>query len=208
MTVRQAMCVRDEGRSLGAGLRRQAPNHLERLGSRAPVVSVKEKARRDRVRCGSGRRTRVNHRRSVESVGTTSKPGSSRCPGISAGGDPLTASVASGIKVARVRSWLEQGTWEPVASMLREKLKWKTHESLSTDAGPRGGWACSSVEVPVMGMERRGPITRFRRRVNPAMGRNLAGKRRQSLRLRCQVNPAMGRNLAGRRGPGRVIRAG
>ena len=58
----QAMCVRDGGRSLGAGLRRQAPNHLERLGSRAPVVSVKEKARRDCVRCGSERRTRVNHR--------------------------------------------------------------------------------------------------------------------------------------------------
>src|SRR5262249_31051202 len=34
--VRQAMSVRDEGRSLGAGLRRQAPNHRERLGSRAP----------------------------------------------------------------------------------------------------------------------------------------------------------------------------
>jgi hypothetical protein len=31
-TVRQAMCVRDEGRSLGAGLRRQAPNHLEAAG--------------------------------------------------------------------------------------------------------------------------------------------------------------------------------
>ena len=98
-------------------------------------------------------------------------------------GNPLTASVASGIKVARARSWLEQGTWEPVASMPREKLKWKPHESQSTDAGHRGGWARSSVEVPVMGMERRGPITRFRRRVNPAMGRNLAGKRRQSLRF-------------------------
>ena len=97
--------------------------------------------------------------------------------------DPLTASVASGIKVARVRSWLEHGTWEPVASMPREKLKWKPHESLSTDARHRGGWACSSVEVPVMGMERRGPITPFRRRVNPAMGRNLAGRRSQSLRF-------------------------
>ena len=94
-------------------------------------------------------------------------------------GDPLTARVASGMKVARARFWLEQGTWEPVASMLREKLKWKPHESQSTDAEHRGGWACSSVEVPVMGMERRGPITRFRRRVNPAMGRNLAGKHRQ-----------------------------
>src|SRR4051812_39386227 len=61
-TVRQAMSVRDEGRSLGAGLRRQAPNHLVRLGSRAPVVSVKEKARRDCVRYGSERRTRGNHR--------------------------------------------------------------------------------------------------------------------------------------------------
>src|SRR5512135_14917 len=83
--VRQAMYVRDEGRPLGAGLRRQAPNHLERLGSRAPVVSVKEKARRDRVRCGSERRTQVNHRRRVESIWTTSKPGLSRCSGISAG---------------------------------------------------------------------------------------------------------------------------
>src|SRR3954465_12265867 len=98
-------------------------------------------------------------------------------------GDPLTASVASGIKVARARFWLEQGTWEPVASMRREEPKWKPHEGQSTDAGHRGGWARSSVEVPVMGMERRGPITRFRRRVNPAMGRSPGGKRSQSLRF-------------------------
>ena len=123
-------------------------------------------------------------------------------------GDPLTASVASGMKVARVRSWLGYVTWEPVASMPREEPKWRSHEGQSTDAGHRGGWARSSEEVPVMGMERRGPITLFRRRVNPAMGRNLARKRRQSLRFRRQVNPAMGRNLAGRRNPGRVIRAG
>src|SRR5512133_3422723 len=94
-------------------------------------------------------------------------------------GDPLTASVASGIKVARVRSWLEHGTWEPVASMPREEPKWKPHEGQSTEAGHRGGWARSSVEVPVMGMERRGPITQLRRRVNPAMGRNPTGKRDQ-----------------------------
>src|SRR3954469_6593021 len=99
------------------------------------------------------------------------------------GGDPLTARVASGIKVARVRSWLERGTWEPVASMLREQLKWKTHEGQSTDAGHRGGWARSSVEGPVTGLERRGPIIPFRRRVNPARGRNLAGKRSQRLSL-------------------------
>src|SRR3954466_1672005 len=92
-------------------------------------------------------------------------------------GDPLTASVASGIKVARVRSWLEHGTWEPVASMPREEPKWKPHEGQSTDARHRGGLARSSVEVPVMGMERRGPITQFRRRVNQAIGRNPAGRR-------------------------------
>src|SRR3954470_2332377 len=111
------------------------------------------------------------------------KTGDESLPWDQRGGDPLTARVASGIKVARVRSWLERGTWEPVASMPREEPKWKTHEGPSTDAGHRGGWACSSVEVPVMGMERRGPITRFRRRVNPAMGRNLAGKRSQRLSL-------------------------
>ena len=99
------------------------------------------------------------------------------------GGDPLTARVASGIKVARVRSWLEQGTWGPVASMLREKPKWKPHEGQSTDAGHRGGWARSSVEGPVMGLERRSPIIPFRHWDNPAMGRNLAGRRRQSLRF-------------------------
>jgi hypothetical protein len=91
--------------------------------------------------------------------------------------DPLTASVASGIKVARVRSRLEHGTWEPVASMPREKPKWKPHEGQSTDAGHRGGWARSSAEVPVMGMERRGPIIQFRRGVNQAIGRNPAGRR-------------------------------
>jgi RNA-directed DNA polymerase len=40
--------------------------------------------------------------------------------------------------------------------MQREKLKWRTHESESTDAGYRGGLTRSSDEVPVIGMERRG----------------------------------------------------
>ena len=109
------------------------------------------------------------------------KTGVESLPRDQRGGHPLTARVASGMKVARVRSWLERGTWEPVASMLREKPKWLTHEGQSTDAGHRGGWARSSGEGPVMGLERRGPIIPFRRRVNPAMGRNLTGKRSQRL---------------------------
>ena len=42
--------------------------------------------------------------------------------------------------------------------MIREKLKWRTHEGESTKAGHRGGPTCSSVEVSVMEMERRGWI--------------------------------------------------
>jgi hypothetical protein len=117
------------------------------------------------------------------------------------GGDPLTARVASGIKVARVRSWLEQGTWEPVASMLREEPKWKPHEGQSTDARHRGGWACSSVEVPVMGMERRGPITQFSSSDQPSNGEESGGETQSVAAFRREVNPAMGRSLGAR--PGR-----
>src|SRR3954452_10163275 len=81
-------------------------------------------------------------------------------------GDPLTASAASGIKVARVRSRLERGNWEPVASMRREEPEWKPHEGQSTDARNRGGWARGSVELPVMGMKQRGPSPPSGRRVN------------------------------------------
>ena len=42
--------------------------------------------------------------------------------------------------------------------MVREKPKWRTHEGESTDAGYRGGPTRSSVEVSVMGMDRRGWI--------------------------------------------------
>jgi hypothetical protein len=48
------------------------------------------------------------------------------------------------------------GTWEPVVPMLREKLKWRPHESESTDAGNRGGLTRSSDEVSEIEMERRG----------------------------------------------------
>ena len=50
--------------------------------------------------------------------------------------------------------------------MLREKLKWRTHESESTEAGHGGGITRSSDEVSVMGMERRGYIDRLYLLVN------------------------------------------
>jgi hypothetical protein len=77
----------------------------------------------------------------------TSKPGGSRYPGISSGGILLTARAASGMKVASVRFGRVHGTWEPVASMLRELSKWWTHKDLSTDARHRGGMARRSDEA-------------------------------------------------------------
>lgn len=45
---------------------------------------------------------------------------------------------------------------EPVVSMIREKSKGLNSKDESTDAKNRGGSVCSSEEVSVMEMERRG----------------------------------------------------
>jgi RNA-directed DNA polymerase len=54
--------------------------------------------------------------------------------------------------------------------MLREKLKWKTHKSESTDVGHGGGATRISDEVSVMEMERRGCIDQLHNWVNHIMG--------------------------------------
>ena len=128
------------------------------------------------------------------------KTGVESLPRDQRGGDPLTARVASGMKVARVRSWLGDVTWEPVASMRREEPKWRSHEGQSTDARHRGGWARSSEEVPVMGMERRGPITQFSSSGQPSDGEEPGGETQSVAEFRHEVNPAMGRSLGGRQG--------
>jgi len=48
-----------------------------------------------------------------------------------------------------------RGTWEPVALMQRERIKWKPHEIRSTEAGHRDGPECISDEASVMEVERR-----------------------------------------------------
>ena len=60
--------------------------------------------------------------------------------------------------------------------MVREKLKWRPHESESTDAGNGGGPTCSSDEVSVMEMERRGWIVQLYLIDQPGNGRNLLDK--------------------------------
>ena len=46
----------------------------------------------------------------------------------------LTARAMTGTEAARARLRLSWGTWEPVASMLRENSKWKHRKEQSTDA--------------------------------------------------------------------------
>ena len=94
------------------------------------------------------------------------KSGESPLPRDQYRGSLLTACTVSGMKVARAHFRLWYGTWEPVVSMLREKLKWKPHESLSTDVRHRGGLARSSVEAVVMAVKRRGRIIQHDRLVN------------------------------------------
>ncbi len=53
-------CAGDGGRSSGAALQGEAPNHRKLRRSRAGVVSVAEKAPGDGVRCEPGRRARAN----------------------------------------------------------------------------------------------------------------------------------------------------
>jgi group II intron reverse transcriptase/maturase len=65
---RMRCCMRDEGARpvvwwpFAAALQGEAANHREVRRSRAGVLSVAEKARCQRVRCGSRRRAEANHR--------------------------------------------------------------------------------------------------------------------------------------------------
>ena len=93
-------CAEDEGRPLGAVWQEEAPNHLKRRWPTARVVSVEAKAGQEPVRWVSRRRTPVNRRESVESVGTPSKPGGSRSPGIRLAGDRLTGEAVAGMEAA------------------------------------------------------------------------------------------------------------
>ena len=68
----------------------------------------------------------------------------------------LMARAASGMEMARVRSGLLCGTWEPVTSMLRENRKETYPKRESTDAKNRDGVTRSSEEGAVIALERRG----------------------------------------------------
>ena len=145
-------------RPLAAGLQDQAANHLELPWSRARVVSVKEKARDTcQVRIGKTSASEPLMKRRKPKM--MSKPGSSGCPGISAGETCLLPARHPVLRRRESGFRLVHGTWEPVVSMPREKSKWWPHKDQSTDARHRDGTARSSREGRVMRLERRGRVT-------------------------------------------------
>ena len=160
-------------RPFAVALQGEAANHREVRRLRAGVLSVAEKARRERVRCGSRRRAKaippMRRRKRRDGIKTRVES----LPWDQPGGCLLTGQVVPGVKAARAWSGLLCGTREPVAPMGRpgqwsssvlrpvvwsENPKQQICEGESSDAGHRGGPTRSSSEGPVMGLERRGRV--------------------------------------------------
>jgi hypothetical protein len=100
-------------------LQGEAANHREVRRSRAGVLSVAEKARCQRVRCGSRRRAKaiplLRRRKRMDGIET----GVESLLRDEPGGCLLIGQVVPGVKVARAWSGLWCGTREPVAPMGR-----------------------------------------------------------------------------------------
>jgi len=90
-------CARDEGRPLGFGLQDQNPNHQLLLSLNGLGSEQVWKRRGIPVRYLLERRTNLNRCRGVESIGTSSKPGSFVIPGTKFGGNLITAQTVTGI---------------------------------------------------------------------------------------------------------------
>ena len=162
-------------------LQGEIANHREVRRSRAGVLSVAEKARCQRVRCGSRRRAKaIPPMKCRKRIGDI-KTGVESLPREESGGCLLTGQAVSGVKVARAWSGLWCGTGEPVAPRpraasgarmgLRSFVEARTPssgncEGESSDAGHRGGPTRISVEGPVMGLERRGRVVLVRSAAN------------------------------------------
>jgi len=112
-------CTRDGGRSSGAALQEEAPNHRRLRWPNGQGGERCGKGARKGVRYESGRRTTVNRRGSVEKnlvdVETEDVP----LPREESGRSLRTAQAASGIKAARTRLRLSCGTWEPAIPIWR-----------------------------------------------------------------------------------------
>jgi len=86
-------------------------------------------------------------------------------------GNLFTGWAVSGIEMARARSGLLCGTAGTWRCDVKGAGQEKRIEAQSTEAQPRDGPTRSSVEEPVMGLERRGRIVLLEH-VSTCMGRN------------------------------------
>lgn len=107
-------CARDGGRPSAAALQGEAANRrqLRRDNARGG-----ERDGKGPTLIGSGTDREGERKRTTVDVSkacqTTSKPRLRVGCGMNLGWSLLTAQVASGMEVARARSWLSWGTWEP-----------------------------------------------------------------------------------------------
>ena len=166
-------CTRDGGWPSAIAVQAEVANHREVRRSRAGVLSVAEKARYQRVRCGSRRRAKaiplLRRRKRMNGIET----GVVSLLRDEPGGSLLIGQVVPGVKGARAWSGLLCGTREPVAPMGRPASgavlscgrssgartpSSGNCEGESSDAGHRGGPTRISDEGPVMGLERRGRV--------------------------------------------------
>jgi hypothetical protein len=172
---------RSQGSVLHRRWRRALRSRSTGRGCKPPqAASVKS---RGGERCGNGgqpvRQVGVEKASESEPLMTCRKPmdgietGGCVCLRDEPGGYLSTAQAVPGMEVARARLRLWCGTWEPVAPIAMRPFtrartatrssrgrtpRGRNPERQSTDAGHRGGPACSSDEGPVMGLEPRGRI--------------------------------------------------
>lgn len=156
---------------LAIGLQERVANHPKRRWSKARVVSVMEKVPRG-TRYGSGRRTTVNCRSSVESTQMTSKPGSDVAP---RSVWPLPAYGSGGVRHRGSVSLIRALTLN--CGNLRWRCKAKgtspKGKAENSDAPSRDGAARSSVEAAVMAVERRGCVIPALVSINRISGRSI-----------------------------------
>ncbi len=165
----------------GSPYRAEIPNQRQVLRSRAVVLSVTwKRPANERVRCATRRRTRVNHCLRIETnndgIETGVGPGPReklRMPEkvcLEPGGGPVCClggvRCIGGVTSSQAPAW-NRRTCRPDTRQPRigrhpclaakgRTPSGKHRKGQSTDAGHRGGPACSSDEGPVMGLERRG----------------------------------------------------
>ena len=143
--LNELCCARNEGGPLEAAVQAEASNYRKRLGSKALVVSVTEKAWLDHVKCVAERRMIEPLRKGRKSRNDV-KTGRESLARDESGRylftDPGGVRLRGGVKLQQVLA-RNVGT---SPAILREDTKWQTHKVQRTDAWVRGGLARSSEE--------------------------------------------------------------